>query len=415
MVNTKTNNRTPKNKIPLKYWVWLGGVAITMTCTQALAFGLVWVAAGISAGLAAAIAIAVIAPRVGLSLFGGAIADKVGPGRMMITVDALMVAVVGSLAFMVWSNGPTPILLIACSLALGVADGFYLPASGAIPKFMVPNDSLPQAMAGRQLVAQGTTLSGPALGGFVILFGLEQSLAIGAAGFFAMLLVLLGIRQALPLKASSGETSTSLIHGIKQSFITTWCNVNLRLTSLLTVSFSLFVLPLTSLLIPLIGQMREWAPTETGMVMGAFGGGMVLVSAIVLVKGGMKNAGLVASLGILIAGLASIGLSSAAQIEYAIAAAAIAGVGAAVFSTHLGPLFVQSAPREQIASLQSILILAQSIPTLVATPAIGALASTTSSTMTVMCWGLGAVLAGGTATGIILRYKNALIKGPENS
>lgn len=382
---------------PTVYWVWLAGVTITMLGTQALAFGLVWHAAGTSPALASAISFAVIAPRVALSIPGGGLADRLGPGRIMIVSDAAMATLVGGLAITAWLAGPSPYLLIACAFALGLADAFYLPASGAMPKFLVTESQLPRAMAARQLVAQASALIGPALGGVVAAVGVSLSLAVGSLGFACMLAVLLLIRRHLPMAPVEGSPQESLLARARGAARTAWEISPLRVATILTAGFSLFILPLTSLLIPLLGQANAWDASTTGVVMGCYGAGMAAVSTVVLAQTAAPKAGLTAALGIALAGLGMLGIMLFDSLWVAAVSAALSGLGAGLFATHLGPMFVKSAPRERMASLQSILILAQNVPLLAATPLIGLLATASGAETTLLVWGLGSFALGGAA------------------
>lgn len=392
--NTRANVDTTASRPPVVYWVWLAGVAVTMLGTQALAFGLVWQAADTGPALASAISFAVIAPRVALSLPGGGLADRLGPGRIMIASDAVMATLVGSLALLAWNTGPSPYVILSCALALGLADAFYLPASGAMPKFLVTESQLPKAMAARQLVAQATALIGPALGGIVAAVGIALSLGVGALGFACMLAVLLIIRRHLPMAPVAGSDHESLLARARAAASTAWKLPPLRVATILTTGFSLFILPLSSLLIPLFGKANTWAPTTTGIVMGAYGAGMAAISTLVLLRTASQKAGLVAATGIALAGIGTLGIMALDHAWVAGLFALVTGIGAGLFATHLGPMFVKTAPRERMASLQSILILAQNVPLLAATPLIGLVATTSGAGIAMLVWGLGSLILG---------------------
>lgn len=80
-------HQPPNAKPPTVYWVWLAGLAWTSIGTSVLSFGLVWTATGRSAALGGLVLTMVIVPRVVLMLVGGSVADRVGPGRVMIVSD----------------------------------------------------------------------------------------------------------------------------------------------------------------------------------------------------------------------------------------------------------------------------------------------------------------------------------------
>ncbi|WP_428965237.1 hypothetical protein [Micromonospora fluostatini] len=88
----------PDGVVPGGYWAWLGGTGLALTGTQVLAFASAWVAAGEGGLLAGLVLTATNLPRVLLVLVGGAVADRVGPGRVLVGTAVAMVVVTGALA-----------------------------------------------------------------------------------------------------------------------------------------------------------------------------------------------------------------------------------------------------------------------------------------------------------------------------
>lgn len=154
-----------QSPVPAAYWIWLIGLAWTSVGVNLLAFGMVWMAASHSATLAGLVLLATAAPRFTLTQVGGAVADRVGPIRMMIAADSIMAALTAAAAATALLVGPHPALLISAAAVLGLADAFYQPATGSVPKLLVAREGLPRAMAARQVVIYIASVLGLVLGG----------------------------------------------------------------------------------------------------------------------------------------------------------------------------------------------------------------------------------------------------------
>ena len=124
----------PPHPVPRRYWIWLGGVTFSLLGSQAMAFGMTWSAARWGGAFAALVLTAITLPRVALLLFGGALADRVGAWRVMITSDFVMAGATVLLGSTVLALGVRPWLLLMAALVIGTVDAFYLPSSGSLPR-----------------------------------------------------------------------------------------------------------------------------------------------------------------------------------------------------------------------------------------------------------------------------------------
>ena len=135
--------------VPNTYWWWLGAITISVLGSQVQAFALGWTATATSGALAGIVLSAVTIPRLLLLLVGGAVADQSGPWVVMVTSDAVMIAVTVALAVAVALVGTPAWLLIATAALVGTAGAFYTPASGVMPRLLVEGSALGRAMAAR--------------------------------------------------------------------------------------------------------------------------------------------------------------------------------------------------------------------------------------------------------------------------
>lgn len=358
---------------------------------------MVWVAASHSAALASLVLVAEVAPRIVLTLIGGAISDRFGAGRVMLASDATMASLMATFAAVAFIQGPSPWLLLTAALLMGTADAFYLPSSGAMPKFLVPTLALPRAMAARQFVAQGAGVVGPVLGGVVVAWvGLGASFTWAFAGYLGMALILVAIWRSLP-RSSISDHSKSFVADLRSGISFVFRTPKIRTLVLLTGAFAAFVIPVTALIVPLLARDQGLPPAVAGTLVTAFGVGMAAMTALVIVRGRSDRPGLIAPLGMFLCGVGTIILAASVALPTLLLAAFTAGVGTGLFSTHVGPLFVALVPADHMGRAQSVMILAQSAPLLIASPTIGGITDTVGAPTAGMVWGLGALVTGGLA------------------
>ncbi|GIJ52454.1 hypothetical protein Val02_93400 [Virgisporangium aliadipatigenens] len=370
------------------FWVWLGGHTVSLLGTQVLAFGMGWVAAGRSGILGGLVLTTITLARTLLLLVGGAVGDRFGVWRTMVAGDAVMLVVTVLVAVVARFAGTPAWLLLLAALAIGVVDAFYLPSSGSMPKRLVPGSHLARAMSARQLAHQGTAFLGAPVGGVVVsAVGLAGAALVDAFSFAAMLGVLLLLRPRVSAAAPAvARAGGGLLDGAVDGVRLMVADRLLRPMLLLVVVAAGVLLPIPSLLIPLLAHERRWSAGTAGVVVGAVALATAGVAVIVLMRGAGRRPGTIAALGLLVvaAGVlalaADLPLSAAVDLPMTaaagppVAAALLIGVGTGLFATHLGPLVLGSAPDTHLARVQSVVILAQSLPLVLTGNVLGATA-----------------------------------------
>jgi MFS family permease len=111
------------------------------------------------------------APALLLTLVAGHVADRVHRGRI---VAACMVTQAAVSLLLVWATHGHWVhrdLLLAISVALGVARAFQMPAQQALTPMLVPPSMLARAMALSSVGTQSAVIGGPALGGVIFVAG----------------------------------------------------------------------------------------------------------------------------------------------------------------------------------------------------------------------------------------------------
>lgn len=395
--DTAAAHAAPDQKIPPRYWVWLGGSTISALGVQILGFAMAWVAAGYGGAFAGLVLTAINLPRVVLLLLGGAIADRVGAWRVLIAGDAAMTAVTAAFAaaLLVW--GPSGWLLLIVAVLIGIVDAFYLPASGSMPRRLVPDLKLAQAMSARQVSSQlSGVLGGPTGAVVVASLGLAAAAAVGSATSAALFVLLLAIRpqqtssdvDPQPGASSGGSVLTRALAGLRLSI----SDPLLRPALLMLVGTAAFLLPVIVPLVPVLARQLGWAPTHAGLIAGAAGIATAIVAIGVIALGGFSRPGLAGCGGLAISATGILGLAILPSFGWSIGSGALVGLGTGLFSTHIGPLVLGRTPTTHLARIQAVVALAQSLPLLVTNFVLGSLAQAAGArTSLLVC--AGALLA----------------------
>ncbi|WP_307816848.1 MFS transporter [Micromonospora fiedleri] len=385
--------------VPGTYWAWLGGTTLSLIGVQAMAFAMAWVAAGEGGGFAALVLTAVNLPRALLLLVGGAVADRLGAWTVMVVSDAAMVVVTVALAAAVWSAADPWLPLLLAALAIGVVDAFYLPSTGSMPRRLVPPAGLARAMSARQLAGQLALFVGPAAGSLLLAaLGLAAVALANASSFALMLAVLVVLRAAMDGRRSGSPElptgqppSQPLWRAAVDGLRIAASHAVLRPALLLVGMAAGFLLPVSSLLVPLLGRERTWSSPATGAVVAALALGTATVAILVLVRGALPDPGRASGAALLVAAGGVVTLAAAGSLPVSVAAGMVIGVGSGGFATHIGPLILTVAPDTHVSRVQSVLVLVQSLPLMFTINALGSLAEVVP--VAALLYGCAGVLA----------------------
>ncbi|MFI6063015.1 MFS transporter [Streptomyces sp. NPDC051286] len=381
----------PRTVLPRSYLLWLAGTRASLVGDAALYFALSWAASAHGGQLAALVLTAITLPRTVLLLLGGAVGDRFGARRVMITGDVAMLAAVLALAVAARTWGTPPWMLFGFAAVVGTVDAFYLPATGSMPRRLVSKEQLPRAMALRQAGDQVASLLGAPLGAvLVVMAGLSGTALVDAGTFAAVLAVMVWVRPAA--QAERSPRAESLLAGISDGVKLAATDPVLRPALLLTAAAAAGLLPAVSLLSPLLARSNGWGPGSAGLVAAGQGVGILLAALLAARLGPMRRIGMGTSLGLALAAVGLAGLAAAPAPAAAIAAAGVVGAGSSMFACHIGPLVLAGAPDTHLSRVQSLLTLVQSLALVVANNVLGWLANAAGArSAIVLCAVLGCV------------------------
>jgi len=374
------------------FYGWLAGASLSTFGDAALFFALGWAAADLGPHVAGLVLTGYTLPRAVLLLAGGVLGDRWGPRRVLLTCYFLLAFLTFLLAAAFQLIGTTAVLLLLTAATIGTVEAFALPAAGAFPRLFADDASLPRAMALRTSTQQVVTLAAGPIGGVLVATaGLVGALVVDGASFLIAFALLLVFKP--PLASTETVAGHSVVTEALDGIRLAWSEPVLRSLLLSVGLTAAFVLPVTSLCVPLLARANGWTASQAGLIVGATVVGGLLVTLVVARWGTFARPGASAAFGCLLAAAGITGLALSSTAYAALLAGAVQGVGVGLFTSHLAPLFVASTPRSHLTRLQSLLSLAQTLPLIVSMNLLGGVASAGPRFAVLTC-AAGTALAG---------------------
>lgn len=320
----------------------------------------------------------------------GVFVDRWNKRRTMLAMDALR-AVLVALLILTAGVFPLPFLpggrlpvywqlgvIYAVVLLLNTFSQFFRPASLALTGDIVPEETQARAMGLTQTSMSIAIILGPTLAAPIfVAFGPEWALGANALSFVASFLLIQSV-VAPPAARSVAEGARPRFWREFGSGLRFF--LRSRVLVVLTIAAAIMMLgggALNTLDYFFVTGNLHAPASLYGAVSGAMGVGMILGA---IVAGAFaQKIGLVRTLclSLLMLALAILAYARSGDIRFAILFIALAGVAQAALNVAVGPLLLQSAPREMIGRVSSILNPIITIATLAGAALGGYLDSTT--------------------------------------
>ncbi|GAA1592490.1 hypothetical protein GCM10009804_56060 [Kribbella hippodromi] len=370
-------------RIPVRYWIWLFGAAVSLLGDLTMTFGIGWSASQHGGRVAGLVLLLAAAPRAALLLVGGAVGDRFGAPRVLMASCAAMFAVTAALVPTTLAIGEPVALLLVLALVVGVIDAFFLPSSRSMPRLLVPPEQVPRALASFQVTGVVFAVSGTAVGGVLVAWsGLAAAAGFDALTFAAMIVVLILLRKTI---APPGRMPTGMIRSIVAGIQVAFGRPLTRaLLITMTVAAGL-LMPLDALLFPLLARSHGWSASTAGLLVASRSLGVGVIALRILMRGAFPRPGIFAAVGLLVAAVGLFGLSVFDPLPLTFAAGVLSGIGVGTFTGHVLPLLMNSVEREFQSRLQSIVVLCQSLALVVMNPILGSLSDVGSVGITGVC------------------------------
>jgi MFS family permease len=287
---------------------------------------------------------AVVLPQVFFMIGGGVLADRLGRRPVMLTTDAVRLAVQGTLAASLFAGRPPIWLFIVLSGLLGTGEGFFTPALGGLRADIVPPDRRQDGNALLGVAQSGTAVLGPALAGILIaVTSPALVIAVDAASYGVSVLALAALSIA-PAGPAGQSAWRDLADGWRQFRGQTW----LWLTTVQFALFNLFTWAPFLLLGPILARDYLGGARAWGIVTACLAAGAVL-AGLALVGRRPQRPLVIGAIGTFGYGFPGLMLAVHADVALVAAGAAAAGAGGAVCSTYYNTVMQQRVPQQMLA------------------------------------------------------------------
>jgi Transmembrane secretion effector len=292
-----------------------------------------------------------VVPQVVLMAFAGAIADRFGRRRVMLSADVFRCLGRVALAGVLLAGHPALWLFIMLALLSGTGDAFFSPALGALTVEIAPADQLGDANAMYGLATSIARIGGPVLSGIVVAFaGPAAVVALDAASFAVSAVALASLRFAAPGKsAGDGSLLRDMADGWTDFRSRTWLWT-------ITVQFAFFNLITWSpwmVLGPVAGHDYLGGSGVWGAIMAAQGAGAVAGSLACLGRKPRRPL-VVATIATICYALPDIPMALHAGALLVAPAAFMCGIGSVVSGTLQSTVLQQQIPRDRLARVSAL-------------------------------------------------------------
>jgi MFS family permease len=289
------------------------------------------------------VALSQFLPFIVLILPAGHVADRYDRRRVQLATYVLLF--VCSVALMALSIfGLTDIAPVLAVMALfGVARAFNQPVGQALLPNLAPLALFPRAVAVNSSLWQVATILGPALGGTLVLFGVEVAYALSVVMLLVGVVLVAGLRGGGRTEPSREPISwPTLLSGI--TFVRS------RPIVLGSISLDLFAVLFggaTALLPIYAGEVLEVGPAGLGIMRAAPAVGAALLAAAISVRPIRSHVGRWMFGGVAAFGVATIVFGISTSLALSVAALVVMGAGDMV-SVYIRHLLVQLETPDEI-------------------------------------------------------------------
>ena len=297
-----------------------------------------------------------VVPQVLLLPLAGAVADRLGRRRVMLTADVLRFGAQGWLAGELAVGRPPLWLFVLLAWLGGTGTAFFSPALSALTVEIAPRDQLGNANALYGLAGSATRIAGPALGGVIVaLAGPSVVVAVDAFTYLVSVLALSllrlppGARESRAGRPARRVLFADIAEGWAEFRSRTWLWAG-------TVQFAFFNLITWApwmLLGPVMGRAYLGGAAVWGAIMAVQGAGAIVAGLLCLGRRPQRPL-VIATLATFCYALPDIPMALHAAAPWVALAAFACGAGSAVSSTFSSTTTQQQVPAEKLARVNSL-------------------------------------------------------------
>lgn len=223
------------------------------------------------------VAFADVFPMVALSIFAGAVSDRIGYMKV-IRATQLGMCVLG-IAFVgaIYAGYLSIELIVALSVFHGILEAMSTPPRISIVHALVPKKDLSAAIALGSAMFNASRVLGPAIGGTLLLWtSADLVMAVATLTFVQFYIATFFMRAENA--GGTGRISWELIEDMKQGIIYAWENVGIRFIMLLLMAVGLLIRPVMEFAPAFSAEVFGRGPDGYAMLLSAIGGGALVAS-----------------------------------------------------------------------------------------------------------------------------------------
>ena len=284
------------------------------------------------------------APMIGISVFGGAFADRLRKKNILITgmscfaVVSLGVGLALSSGSLSRENPGSWWILIVASLIQGLIMGMMMPALQAIIPEIVNRDQLMNAIAMNTMGMNTLSLMAPAIAGFIIGDSSNfKAVYFTVAGLYVMAMLFL---LFIPSRSKITATGNNILADIQQGFRYIRKDKAILFILVFTLIVVVLSMPYQQLMPIFVDDILKVGAPGMGMLMSASGAGALIGSLILAAMPNKKRGILLLGSGIIV-GIALTVFSFSSYMGLSLVFIFFVGLGQA-FRQTIGSVLVQT-------------------------------------------------------------------------
>ena len=365
---------------------WLAGTTISAFGDSVWTVALAWTAVQmLSPTLAGAVIAIEMFPQAILVLFGGVLADRFEPRRILVfgLVARCLVLALGALAWHAGYDGAATLFAIA--LSFGVVAGLTVPSGGPLLREFVNPDDFGTVLGWQQVLVRTMRLLGAPAGGVIVAWGgLVAAMVIDGASFAVIALVLaLTVRARYAVRSAvHTRWRDSFSDGV--AYLRRSATARIFITGL--TALNVFVTPVVALGLALRVEGSSWGAHWLGFADGTLAAGAIAGSLLAIrwhpsypARAGFRTL-VVQGVGLAIVGVPSLPVVLLGMLTV--------GVTAGMASVWLSGAFLNAIDPEYTGRVSSVTSLGDMTLMPLSVPVLGAVAGATSVLTATLAFGL---------------------------
>jgi len=270
------------------------------------------------------IAFADVFPMVALSIFSGAVSDRVGLLRVMKVMQLWLILVSICFSVLIFAGILSIELLLILTILHGFIEAMATPPRISIVKFLVKKDELSAAVALNSATFNACRVVGPAVGGGLLLF-VEADLvfAVATLTFIQFYLIMFYLKPQG--EASKPHVSQKLIRDMWDGILYAWNHPGLRFLMFVLAATGLLIRPFMEMAPGYAAMVFERGPDGLAMILSSIGAGALFASLWLAHRGRTEGLTRLVSSSFALTSILLIGFTLCSQIVLAMAF--LAGIG----------------------------------------------------------------------------------------